>query len=253
MRWLILFFIFALMGLVVADGVEIQVENTTTDTNTAVFSTETPYFGYGLIAVGLTVLSFMLFTIYMSHRKKKVPVQEYSKHHARRVRKDLLSWFLGKEKERSLVLSQHHYAPIQEYHDESEWIQKRNDELLSLKQDILHEFPKVLDEDVRRVLKITDDLLGEIPEQKIETFVHSPDFEVYKKVMKKVSEPLHENTEGVEKMQKVLDLFEKGVIDIDEARKMLGLSIRHIHIVKTQKKDKDEVLQELKKVRHEAN
>jgi len=39
-------------------------------------------------------------------------------------------------------------------------------------------------DDVSKVLKITDDLLGELPESTIEKFSRSDDFELYRKVLK---------------------------------------------------------------------
>ena len=275
MRWLILFFIFGLMGVVVADGVEIQVENSTTDTpSTSASSFEGSSIGYIFMALGIAVLLFMLFTLYMSRLKKKRTLQKTLLHHhslqnshsslqhshhplqqgnissPKTPKKDILSWFLGREKVSDKVLSHSHYAPIEQHTDQKD-LQEKTSQLMSLKDDIVHEYPKVLDEDVRKVLKVTDDLLGELPDDKVDTFVHSADFETYKKVMKKVHEPLYQNKGEVEKVQKILELFDKGVIDADEARKMLGLPVRHVHIVKTEKKDKAQVLDELKRVRHE--
>ena len=253
MKWFILFFVFALMAGVFAETVEVQVENVSTDTQSRLSSQESSSFGYVLMALGVLVLLFMLFTMYMSRNKKKLHLGSlqhhgYSLH--RPLKRDLLSWFLRKEKSGSKVLSHAHYAPI-EQHSEQEDMEEKTAQFMSLKDDIAHEYPKVLDEEIRNVLKVTDDLLGELPEEKVDTFVHSPTFEVYKKVMKKVHEPLRVNAEQTQNVQRVLELFEKGVVDADEARKMLGLPVRHLHIVKTEKKDKAQVLDELKKVRHE--
>lgn len=44
---------------------------------------------------------------------------------------------------------------------------------------------EVTDNDTKRVLKIADELLGKLPEDVIEDFTKSKDFELYKKVMKK--------------------------------------------------------------------
>ncbi|MEM4257529.1 MAG: hypothetical protein QXL17_00010 [Candidatus Thermoplasmatota archaeon] len=43
----------------------------------------------------------------------------------------------------------------------------------------------VLDEDVKQVLMITDELLGKLPENVIEDFAQSKDFEIYERVMSK--------------------------------------------------------------------
>ncbi len=254
MRWFILFFILLLLGAVVAEDVEIQVEspvNRTYDSSTS--EVEGSSFGYVFMALGFLILGFLVFTLCVNFiKKKKGHVGNSSSLHSS-LHKGFFSRFFHRQKTSPKVLSQSHYAKMEKVQDEEETVQQRNEQLMSLKEDILHEYPKVLDEEVRRVLKVTDDLLGEIPEDKVTTFVNSPDFEVYKKVMKKVHEPLHENTEDIEKMKKVLDLFERGVVDGDEARKLLGLPVRHVHIVKTEKKDKEQVLAELKKVRHETN
>ncbi|MBS3778644.1 MAG: hypothetical protein KGY50_05090, partial [Candidatus Thermoplasmatota archaeon] len=44
---------------------------------------------------------------------------------------------------------------------------------------------KTIDEDVIHLLKITDELLGKLPEDVIEDFSQSDDFILYEKVMKK--------------------------------------------------------------------
>src|SRR3989344_4588025 len=226
MRRLILFFVFLLMGTVLAEDVEVQVESPMNRTYDSSSDEEISYLGYVLMIGGIVVLVILFVNLCLTYKKKKKIVSRSSSQ-GRTSKKDVLSWFLRKEKIDPRVLSQSHYVKIEDTVDEQEILQRKNDELMSLKEDILHEYPKVLDEDVKRVLQITDDLLGEIPEDKVDTFVHSPDFEVYKKVMKKVHEPLHENKEGLEKIQKVLELFEKGVVDGDEARRLLGLPVRH--------------------------
>jgi len=43
----------------------------------------------------------------------------------------------------------------------------------------------VLEDDVKKVLLITDELLGKLPEEVINEFAQSDDFELYKKVMDK--------------------------------------------------------------------
>jgi hypothetical protein len=43
----------------------------------------------------------------------------------------------------------------------------------------------VLDEDVRKVLALTDDLLGKLPDNIIEEFAASEEFKLYQKVMVK--------------------------------------------------------------------
>ena len=43
----------------------------------------------------------------------------------------------------------------------------------------------LLDEDVKKLLVITDNLLGELPEEVIDKFAQSEDFELYSKVFQK--------------------------------------------------------------------
>ena len=43
----------------------------------------------------------------------------------------------------------------------------------------------LLDEDVRKLLAIVDDLLGELPDETIKKFAESEDFSLYEKIMKK--------------------------------------------------------------------
>ena len=53
------------------------------------------------------------------------------------------------------------------------------------------------DEKIRRVLKSTDDLLGKLPEDEIEAFVTSSDFDVYKEVVKPILDSEKEQTQRV--------------------------------------------------------
>ena len=45
--------------------------------------------------------------------------------------------------------------------------------------------PTLLDEDIKKLLVITDDLLGELPEEVINKFAQSDDFKLYSKVLSK--------------------------------------------------------------------
>jgi hypothetical protein len=132
--------------------------------------------------------------------------------------------------------------------------EEKKQELETLKEELVECYPKVLKEDVKKVLKTTDQLLGEMPDEQIYEFVHSEEFGEYKKVMKKVYDPVAENKNAVEKLDKVLNLYQKDVIDISEARKMLGLPIRTVNPRSVGKKTKEEVLKTLKKQKeHEEN
>lgn len=52
---------------------------------------------------------------------------------------------------------------------------------------------KVTNQDIRRVLKLMDKLLGDLPKEEIEEFAKSEDFELYKKVLERfVPEAGHE-------------------------------------------------------------
>jgi len=53
------------------------------------------------------------------------------------------------------------------------------------------------DEKIRRVLKSTDDLLGKLPEDEIEAFVTSSDFDAYKEVVKPILDSEKEQTQRV--------------------------------------------------------
>ena len=140
---------------------------------------------------------------------------------------------------------------LQKVIDEAYALRDKEEKMVQLKDDIKQEMPKILTDDVKRVLRVTDDLLGQMPEDVVEKFVHSPDFELYKKVMKKVHEPLQNNEDELQKLDKVLTLLHTQVIDADEARKMLGLSIRHLEAKKVEKMDKKGVLSALKGLGHE--
>jgi hypothetical protein len=43
----------------------------------------------------------------------------------------------------------------------------------------------VVDADIQQVLRITDNLLGNLPEEKIRQFAQSKDFQLYEKVLTK--------------------------------------------------------------------
>ncbi len=57
-------------------------------------------------------------------------------------------------------------------------------QLISKDGDISKETP-VLDDEIRRLLNITDDLLGKLPDEVINEFAQSEDFKLYEKVMSK--------------------------------------------------------------------
>lgn len=61
---------------------------------------------------------------------------------------------------------------------------KREKELTKSK--IIKEKGSSIDEDTRKVLKITDNLLEKLPDDEIDKFAKSKDFELYKKVMEKI-------------------------------------------------------------------
>jgi hypothetical protein len=125
------------------------------------------------------------------------------------------------------------------------------EELEEIKEEIKQDAPGNLKEDVRKVLRITDDLLGKMEGSKLDAFVNSQDFDLYKKIMKKVYDPVKEDTELVNKLEKVMALFERKVVDKDEARKMLGLAEKKKEELpkKIVKMDKKQVLSELKEKR----
>jgi hypothetical protein len=56
--------------------------------------------------------------------------------------------------------------------------------LISREGDISKETP-VLDNEIRRLLNITDELLGKLPDEVIDEFAKSEDFKLYEKVMSK--------------------------------------------------------------------
>jgi hypothetical protein len=126
-------------------------------------------------------------------------------------------------------------------------------EMEKIKIEIMEEYPKVLKEDVKKVLKTTDHLLGEMSDEQVYEFVHSEEFAKYKSILKKAYEPLKENKNEVEKLDKVLSLFKKGLIDSNEVRKMLGLPIRNVQPREVKKESKDVVLDKLKKQKNEKN
>ncbi len=254
MRWFIIFFSIALLGIVLAEDVEIQVESPVTRTYEGSEEGFSFSWEYILISLGVVIFVFCLFLFLRLRRKKKQVKKSTKKGFS------FFSFFKRDKEERILGIIEKYSRQevqdkkrLQDAIDEAYTLQDKQEELLKIKEDIKQEYPKLLDEDVKRVLKVTDDLLGQMPETVVDSFVHSPDFDLYKKVMKKVHEPLKPHTEELEKLEKVLDLLEKGAITGDEARNMLGLPVRYLQAQKIEKKDKEQVLQELKKVRDEKN
>jgi len=254
MRGLVLFFSFALLGIVLAEDVAIQVEAPTNRTYEIIEENFSIPWDYILIILGVVIFLFCSF-LFFRRRKKKKQMKKSSN-----IGLSFFHFFQKDKEERILgIIEKYSQQEIQDKKrlqdaiDEAYTLQDKQEELLKIKEDIKQEYPKLLDEDVKRVLRVTDDLLGQMPENVVDTFVHSPDFELYKKVMKKVHEPLKPHTEGLEKLEKVLDLLEKGAITGDDARNMLNLPVRHLQAQKIEKKNKEQVLQELKKVRDEKN
>jgi hypothetical protein len=58
-------------------------------------------------------------------------------------------------------------------------------ENVRLKSDETKQTPTFVDDDVIKVLLMTDDLLGDLPEDIIEKFAKSEDFELYEKIISK--------------------------------------------------------------------
>jgi len=81
--------------------------------------------------------------------------------------------------------------------------------------------------DVKKVLLKVDDMLESLPEEKIEEFANSDDFDLYEKVMKDFAGVNHEveknNNDSGKHMAQVVKLVANNVITENEARKMLGL------------------------------
>lgn len=121
-------------------------------------------------------------------------------------------------------------------------------DIKELKEELKEEMPKILNDDVKRVLKLTDEMLGKMPENNINDFVNSPDFETYKKVMKKVYEPMQKDNNLLERIDKVITLLQKGIINKEEARKLLGLS--EFRINKGESLEKEELLNKLKETKN---
>ena len=97
-----------------------------------------------------------------------------------------------KETEKQVQIPEH----IKDYDDLIETVAKKEiitdtkpqDKETEQKPEIkakLTQTPRVLDEDVRKALTIIDNLLEKLPEETIEEFVNSKDFEIYEKVVNK--------------------------------------------------------------------
>lgn len=102
----------------------------------------------------------------------------------------------------------------------------------------------VVKDEVKKVLRITDDLLGKLPPEEAKKFVNSPDFKLYQRVMNDIYDP---TAKDHEKIKKTAELLKKKVIDEDEAREHLGLKPKIIKPQKIKKASKEEILTKLKK------
>jgi hypothetical protein len=109
-----------------------------------------------------------------------------------------------------------------------------HEDMYKLHDDFRQNVDPVLNEEVKRVLRITDKLLGKLSESEIEDFVSSSEFDNYKKVMRKVYRPLRPDLDALNKFEKVLVLLERKIITIEEARKMLHLPAKNISQKKVQ-------------------
>jgi hypothetical protein len=130
-------------------------------------------------------------------------------------------------------------------------LKRKEEDFLDLKNEFKEEVPKILTEDVKRVLKNTDELLTDLPEEKVEQFVKSQNFKQYKKVMKKVHEPLKDDKKAIKKLDKVITLFEKGAVTKEEARQLLGLE--KFDPKKVEKLDKKKILDKIKDTKKYEN
>lgn len=140
---------------------------------------------------------------------------------------------------------------IQKDMDQLYNLKKKEEKFLELKNEFKEEVPKILTDDVKKVLKTTDELLGELPEEKVKDFVKSSNFKQYKKVMKKVHDPLKKDRKAIKKLDKIITLFEKGAITKEEARQMLGLE--KFDPKKLDKLDKKEILAKIKDTKKYEN
>jgi hypothetical protein len=126
-----------------------------------------------------------------------------------------------------------------------------HDEISRLREDLDEQKPMVLKKEVKNVLLMTDGLLGELSPARVKGFVESKDFNVYKRVMKKVYEPVAADDDKKKMIERVVMLLERKVIDVKEARKLLNLHERSIEPKKIIRKRKGLVLNELRGQRDE--
>lgn len=117
-----------------------------------------------------------------------------------------------------------------------------HEDVYKLHDDFKQNVDPVLNEEVKRVLRITDKLLGKLSESEIEDFVSSSEFDNYKKVMRKAYQPLRPDLDALNKFEKVLVLLERKIITMEEARKMLHLPVKNISQKKIQPLSEKEVL-----------
>jgi hypothetical protein len=110
---------------------------------------------------------------------------------------------------------------------------RREDEFVKAKVEVnsskvVRTVEERLPNDVKKVLLKVDDMLESLPEDKIEEFANSDDFDLYEKVMKDFAGVNHEaeknnSNDSVKHMAQVVKLVANNVITENEARKMLGL------------------------------
>jgi len=147
---------------------------------------------YYILAIGLAL---MFASISLLHMLLKLPKEGASAKKERKIvsRVDVI---LKKEealKQKEAMLKKEIediYRKAQELRGKEIALNKKSDEIKK-KEAALNQKPTIiiekgLEDDVKKVLQLTDTLLEKLPDEEIEKFAKTKEFELYKKVMKEI-------------------------------------------------------------------
>ena len=120
----------------------------------------------------------------VERKKNKLKKLELKK--ARRMEKDKVKNLVDSNQKNTRMewILEHVWKKNKEHNEKNNSLKTEMDILVAGKKEIKKE-DFILDEDIKKILLITDNLLGNLPEEIIDEFVKSEDFALYEKIINK--------------------------------------------------------------------